>query len=41
LVDRALSEQYAADDFGNFYKTWCGAFDDHTRVFFQWVAVGQ
>jgi len=35
LVDRALSQLYAANDFSALYTQWLGPFDASTRAFFQ------
>jgi polar amino acid transport system substrate-binding protein len=41
LVDRALSQFYATPEFKELYAQWCGPFDDGTRAFFEWSALGQ
>jgi len=38
LVDRALSDAYAAPEFRDAYGMWAGTMDDSTRNFFQWVS---
>ncbi|HEX2493646.1 MAG TPA: transporter substrate-binding domain-containing protein, partial [Steroidobacter sp.] len=36
LVDRALSQLYASEEFVQLYTKWCGEFDAGTRAFFLW-----
>lgn len=38
VVDRALSDAYAAVDFEEQYSKWNGPMDDKTFTFFQWVS---
>jgi len=39
LVDKTLSETYAAPGFAELFYKWFGDYDDKTRVFYQWTAV--
>jgi ABC-type amino acid transport substrate-binding protein len=41
LVDRTLSQLYAASEFGELYAKSFGSFDDNARAFFQWNTLGQ
>ncbi|HVS22877.1 MAG TPA: transporter substrate-binding domain-containing protein, partial [Gammaproteobacteria bacterium] len=41
LVDRALSQLYAASEFGALYSQWLGLFDESARAFFQSNTLGQ
>lgn len=41
LVDRALSELYASDEFVQLYRRWAGEFNEQARAFFAWNAVGR
>jgi polar amino acid transport system substrate-binding protein len=38
VVDRALSDSYAAPGFKDIYSKWAGKMDDQTTAFFQWVS---
>jgi ABC-type amino acid transport substrate-binding protein len=38
VVDRALSDSYAAPGFKDMYSKWAGTMDEKTAAFFQWVS---